>query len=109
MATTREITALNELQLAVEVLAKAYEASGGAENRRDQIKTFMTSVYNAVCDLGLLAGADAMVMQYDHPTVMQSIDDAFLDAVEAEEAAEPRINPVREWGTVYATGGSIVG
>lgn len=102
MPTDREITALNELQLAVEVLAKAYEASGGAENRRDQLKAYMTSVYNAVCDLGELSGADAMVMQYDHPTVMQSFDDAFMDAVEAEEASEPRINPVREWGTYNA-------
>lgn len=107
MPTAREITALNELQLAVEVLTKAYEVSGGAENRRDQLKNYMTSVYNAVCDLGELSGADAMVMQYDHPTVMQSFDDAFLDAVEAEEASEPRINPAREWGTYSTMNGSV--
>ena len=50
----------------------------------------------------LLPKRETMVMQYDHPTVMQSFDDAFMDAVEAEEASEPRINPVREWGTYNA-------
>lgn len=107
MATPKEITALNELQLAVEVLTKAYEVSGGAENRRDQLKAYMTSVYNAVCDLGLLSGADAMVMQYDYETVMQSFDCAFGDAVEAEEKAEPRINYPRTHGTYSTMNGSV--
>lgn len=107
MPTTREITALNELQLAVEVLTKAYEVSGGAENRRDQLKAYMTSVYNAVADLGDLSGADGLIIQHDYETVMQSFDCAFCDAVEAEEKAEPRINYRRTHGTYSTMNGSV--
>jgi hypothetical protein len=102
MPTPKEAVALTEIMIAAEMLERAYEVSGGAENRRDQLKTFMTSIFNAAGDLAHLSGADALVMVYDLDTVMQSFDDAFIDAVDAEEASEPRINPVREWGTYNA-------
>ena len=107
MPTSKEAVALTEIMLAAEKLERAYEVSGGAENRRDQIKAFMTSIFNAAGDLAHLSGADALVMLYDQPTVMQSIDDAFMDAIDAEEAAEPDYS--RPYSTLYVQGGSVVG
>lgn len=107
MPTPKEAVSLTEIMIAAEMLERAYEVSYGAANRRDQIKTFMTSIFNAAGDLAHLSGADALVMVYDLVTVMQSIDDAFGDAIDAEEAAEPDYS--RPYSTLYVQGGSVVG
>lgn len=109
MPTPKEIEVLESLSRSLAHLKGQYLIVGGAENRRDQIKAFVSSTMNAVAELAGEAGADPLTAIYSLDSVLQDLADAFVDAIDAEEAADPRIDPVREWGTVYATGGSIVG
>ena len=102
MATTFENIGISQIESAVNGLRSAYAAPGGAENRRDQLKHFMTAIYAGLETLGDEAGADRDALVWDLDTVRQSIDSAFVDAMEAEERAEPRIDPVRQWGTYNA-------
>ena len=104
MPTAREITALNELQLAAEVLTKAFQVSGGAQNRCDQIKAFVASSLTALAHLTEAADdlTDPAYVQGEIQSVQQAVDVAFMDAVEAEEKAEPRFNARRHYGTYDA-------
>ena len=105
----KEQLALAEIERAQIALSEAYKTIGGAENKRDRLKAFVRSIFPAMADLGDLAGADPAYVAYSMDSVLQDIDVAFDDAVEAEEANEPRIDPVKEWGTLRAVGGRVYG
>lgn len=103
----KEQLALAEIERAQIALSEAYKTIGGAENKRDRLKAFVRSIFPAMADLGDLAGADPAYVEYHLDTVLQDIDDAFCDVVEAEDAAEPRVDPVREWGTFNVMNGRV--
>jgi len=105
----KEQLALAEIERAQIALSEAYKTIGGAENKRDRLKAFVSAIFPAMADLGDLAGADPAYVAYSMDSVLQDIDVAFDDAVEAEEANEPRIDPVNEWGTLRAVGGRVYG
>lgn len=102
-----ETTALDSIDAALSTLRTNYSEDGGVENRRDQISEFLKATFDAVEILTDLAGADALIIERSAEGVQQDIADAFLDAVEAEQEAEPRIDPVREWGTYNTPNGSV--
>jgi len=106
-ATLRETLSLAELERALSVLTTAYKTPGGAANRCAQIKNFMSATFEAVADLAAQDGADAAYVAYDLPTVLQSIDCAFQDVVEAEDAGERKADLVRQYGTYSTLGGSV--
>lgn len=103
----KEQLALAEIERAQIALSEAYKTIGGAENKRDRLKAFVAAIFPAMADLGDLAGADPAYVAYSMDSVLQDIDVAFDDAVEAEEANEPRIDPVREWGTYNVLNGRV--
>ena len=103
----KEQLALAEIERAQIALSEAYKTIGGAENKRDRLKAFVSAIFPAMADLGDLAGADPAYVAYGLDATLQDIDVAFADAVEAEEANEPRIDPVREWGTLNVMNGSV--
>lgn len=105
----KEQLALAEIERAQIALSEAFKTIGGAENKRDRLKAFVSAIFPAMSDLGDLAGADPAYVAYSMDSVLQDIDVAFDDAVEAEDAAEPRIDPVREWGTLRTVGGRVYG
>ena len=105
----KEQLALAEIERAQIALSEAYKTIGGAENKRDRLKAFVSAIFPAMADLGDLADADPAYVAYSMDSVLQDIDVAFDDAVEAEDAAEPRIDPVREWGTLRTVGGRVYG
>lgn len=98
----KEQLALAEIERAQIALSEAYKTIGGAENKRDRLKAFVSAIFPAMGILGDLAGADAAYVVYGLDTTLQDIDVAFADVVEAEEANEPRIDPVRQYGTYNA-------
>lgn len=105
----KEQLALAEIERAQIALAEAYKTVGGADNKRDRLKAFVRSIFPAMADLGDLAGADPAYVSYSMDSVLQDIDTAFDGAVETEDAAEPRIDPVREYGTYRTVGGHVYG
>ena len=107
MARIAETLALNLIEDGLNTLRSQYSVAGGAENRRDQIKQFLASVFSSVERLTEAAEGDAGYVAYSLPSVVQDIDCAFLDAIEAGEARQPRIDPVREWGTLHVRNGSV--
>lgn len=96
----KEQLALAEIERAIHALSEAYKTIGGAENKRDRLKAFVSAIFPAMADLGDLSGADPAYIAYSKDTVLQDIDVAFADAIDAEEELEPRIDPVREYGTI---------
>lgn len=110
MPTPKEASAIAAIFTAANKLSNDYARSGGAENRRDQIKAFLASVVNAAADLADAYDHDLIDVSYMRPDVdlvCQSVDVAFMDAVEDEEAAEPDYS--RPYSTLYVQGGSVVG
>lgn len=103
----KEQLALAEIERAQIALSEAYKTIGGAENKRDRLKAFVRAIFPAMADLGDLAGADPAYVAYSMDSVLQDIDDAFCDVVDAEDASEPRIDPVREWGTFNVMNGRV--
>lgn len=103
----KEQLALAEIERAQIALSEAYKTIGGADNKRDRLKAFVRSIFPAMADLGDLAGADPAYVAYSMDSVLQDIDTAFDEAVEAEDAAEPRIDPVREWSTYNVMNGRV--
>lgn len=103
----KEQLALAEIERAQIALSEAYKTIGGAENKRDRLKAFVRSIFPAMADLGDLAGADPAYVAYSMESVLQDIDVAFDDVVEADATAEPRIDPVREWGTLSVMNGRV--
>lgn len=105
MPTPKEIEVLESLSRSLAHFKGQYLVPGGAENRRDQIKAFLSSAIDAAAALAAAYDdelTDPAYIQGDKEGICQSVDVAFFDAVEAEEKAEPRFNPVREWGTYNA-------
>lgn len=107
MATPYEHIGLNKIERALNELRAAYSEGCTAGMRRDQIKAFFTGIYAGIEDLGREADADIDALVWDLDTVRQSVDSAFVDAIDAEEAAEPRIDPVRQFGTYNTLGGRV--
>lgn len=103
----KEQLALAEIERAQIALSEAYKTIGGAENKRDRLKAFVRAIFPAMADLGDMAGADPAYVAYSMDSVLQDIDVAFDDVVEADAIAEPRIDPVREWGTLRTVGGRV--
>lgn len=103
----KEQLALTEIERAQIALAEAYKTIGGAENKRDRLKAFVAAIFPAMADLAEQAGADAAYVVYGLEATLQDIDVAFADVVEAEDAAEPRIDPVRGWGTLNVMNGRV--
>jgi hypothetical protein len=103
----KEQLALAEIERAQIALSEAYKTIGGAENKRDRLKAFVSSIFTAMAELADHAGADAAYVLYGLPASLQDIDVAFEDVVEAEDAAEPRIDPVRELGTYNVMNGRV--
>ena len=99
MTRIAETHALNLIEDGLNTLRSQYSVAGGAENRRDQIKQFLASVFSSVERLTEAAEGDAGYVAYSLPSVEQDIDCAFLDAIEAEEARIPRRDPVKHHGT----------
>ncbi len=109
MATPFETIGIGQLESAVNGIAAAYSSPACAELRRDQFKAFVTQVYAGLETLGREAGADIDALVWDLDTVRQSIDDAFVDAIDAEEAGEPKINHRDQYCTFHVYRGSVVG
>lgn len=105
----KEQLALAEIERAQIALSEAYKTIGGAENKRDRLKAFVSAIFPAMADLAAQAGADAAYVAVGLEATLQDIDVAFDEAVEAENAAEPRIDPVREYGTYRTVGGHVYG
>lgn len=105
----KEQLALAEIERAQIALSEAYKTIGGAENKRDRLKAFVSAIFPAMADLGDLDGADPAYVAYSMDSVLQDIDVAFDDVVEADDAAEPRIDPVHEYGTYRTVGGHVYG
>lgn len=105
----KEQLALAEIERAQIALSEAYKTIGGAENKRDRLKAFVAAIFPAMADLAEQAGADAAYVAVGLEATLQDIDVAFDEAVDAEDAAEPRIDPVNEWGTLRAVGGRVYG
>ena len=102
MPTPAETSAIRSIFDAATMLSNDYAVSGGAENRRDTLQRFIQGAMQAVAKLADEAGADPLTAIYSLDSVLQDLADSFVDAIDAEEAAEPRIDPVREWGTYNA-------
>ena len=102
MPAPKEASAIAAIFTAANKLSNDYAVPGGSENRRDQLKPFISAVMNAVAKLAEEAGADPLTAIYSLDSVLQDLADSFVDAIDAEEAAEPRIDPVREFGTYNA-------
>ena len=105
----KEQLALAEIERAQIALSEAYKTIGGEENKRDRLKAFVSAIFPAMADLAEQAGADAAYVAVGLEATLQDIDVAFDEAVKAEDAAEPRIDPVREWGTYRTVGGRVYG
>ena len=104
-----EAASIAAIFVAANKLSNDYAKSGGAENRRDQIKAFLASAIDAAAALTAAYDdelTDPAYIQADKGSVCQSVDVAFYDAVEAEEKAEPRIN-VRQYSALRVVGGSV--
>ena len=102
MPTRNEAEAIAAIFTAANKLSNDYAVSGGAQNRRDQLIAFVDATMQAVAGLAGEAEADPLVSIYSLDSVLQDLADSFVDAIDAEEASEPRIDPVREWGTYNA-------
>lgn len=103
----KEQLTLAEIERATHALSEAYKNVGGAENKRDRLKAFVSAIFPAIADLGDIAGADPAYIAYSKDTVLQDIDIAFADAVEAEEEAEPRIDERAQFGTYHTIDGRV--
>jgi len=103
--------ALDQIDAALSVLRSRYAVAGGAENRRDQISEFATATINALAALTAAYGEDTdpAYIAREAEGFCQSVEAAFMDAVEAEDASEPRINPAAQWGTYSTLGGHVNG
>jgi len=99
MARIAETLALNLIEDGLNTLRSQYSVAGGAENRRDQIKQFLSVVFSSVERLADAVEGDGATIEFMLPGVLQDIDCAFLDAIEAEEARIPRLDPVKHHGT----------
>jgi len=106
MATLSETAAIDQIEAALANLRTRYAVAGGAENRRDQIGAFLKTTFDAIEVLADISGADALIIAGTAETVKQDLECAFFDVVEAEEEAEPRIDPVRQWGTYNTLNGA---
>jgi len=107
MATSYENIGLIQMESALNKLRQDYAEACSAELRRDQLMAFMTGIYSGLETLGGEAGADIDALVWDLETVRQSIESAFVDAIDAHERSEPRIDPVREWGTYNVMNGRV--
>jgi hypothetical protein len=106
MPTNKEAASIAAIFVAANKLSSDYAKSGGAENRRDQLIAFIDVTMQAVADLSSEAGADPLVAIYSLDSVLQDLADAFVDAIDAEEAAEPAID-YRQYSTLRVVGGSV--
>lgn len=107
MPRISETLALNLIEDGLNTLRQQYCVAGGAENRRDQIKPFLTQVFSSIERLVEAAEGDPAYAGYSLPTIMEDIDAAFLDAIEAQDARTPRMNPVQQYGTYHVRHGSV--
>lgn len=93
MTPHREALALELIQKAMDDLRNDYHKIGDAENRRDQLKRFVSKTFAQIEKLTDLSGADGDNIAFITPALLQDIDTAFLDAIEREDAATPRTRP----------------
>lgn len=89
----RDTLAINLMQKALDDLRTSYDRPGDAENRRDQIKDFVSLTFAQIEKLTDLSGADGDNIAFITPALLQDIDTAFLDQIEREDAATPLTRP----------------
>lgn len=92
----RDTLAINLMQKALEDIRSSYARPGDAENRRDQIKTFMASIFEHTASLAQDEEADGDCIYREVMSVHEAIDAAFMDVIERDDNAEPR-------GQAYST------
>lgn len=96
MATEFETTYLNAIGTAFTTLQSQYDTINDAENRRNQLKAFMASVFASTASLAQEEDADGDCILRELMSVHEAIDAAFIDVIERDDKAEPR-------GQVYST------
>lgn len=109
MATSYENIGLIQMESALNKLRQDYAEACSAELRRDQLMAFMTGIYSGLETLGGEAGADIDALVWDLDTVRQSIESAFVDAIDAHERSEPRIDERAQYGTYSTLKGNVYG
>lgn len=107
MPRISETLALNLIEDGLNTLRQQYSVAGGAENRRDQIKPFLTQVFSSIERLVEAAEGDPAYAGYSLPTIMEDIDAAFIDRIEAEDSQQKRVNPAQDWGTLHVAQGRV--
>lgn len=112
MTPHREALALELMQKAMDDLRNDYHKLGDAENRRDQIKRFVSKTFAQLEILTDISGADGDNIAFITSGILQDIDTAFLDQIEREDAMTPRSAPYstlnhRTLGTGRAYGEAI--
>lgn len=83
--TPSRTVSLNLMASAVETLRSQYAQLPSLEQERDNLKTFMSLILIAATDLVIEADGDAGYMPVPG-YLSDDIDDAFADAIEADEA-----------------------
>jgi hypothetical protein len=103
MPSQNEAKAIAAIFTAANKLSNDYAVPGGAANRREQLSAFVKDTINAIAALTAEHDeADPAYVAREADSVVQAIEVAFMDAIEAEEASETRIDPVRDFGTYDA-------
>lgn len=93
VANIHQQTALTAMSDAVDTLASQYRRHEGLEQRRDQIKQFLSIVIHATQQL---ISEEHELCDSDYPTisdVTHQIDEAFREAIEHEDELEALANP----------------
>lgn len=85
MATTAQTVSLDLMASAVETLRSQYVQLPGLEQERDNLKMFMLIIMTGVGSLVSEAEADPDYLT-DIDCINDDIDDAFTDAIVADEA-----------------------
>lgn len=106
MPTPKEAAAIAAIFAAANRLSNDYAKAGGAANRSDQMIAFTDAIFPALAAMADEYGAEAAYIDREAYGVREAITVAFCDVVEAEEEAEPRINP-RQYSTLRVVGGSV--
>lgn len=107
MTSTIQKVALNRIEAATARLAIALDCTYDAKGIRNSLKAFMEDALKNVADIGEEVEADPLVMVHSLDYVRECIDDGFVDAIDAEERSEPRIDPVRHYSTYSTIGGRV--
>jgi len=109
MPSQNEAKAIATIFTAANKLSNDYAVPGGAANRRDQLSTFAKDTINAIASLTAEHDeADPAYVAREADSVVQAIEVAFMDAIEAEDDVERKIDLVRQFGTYSTLGGSVV-